>query len=53
MSQGSKRVSVAEDCEPGESRGRGGQKGPALQGLVGFDSVCGGNRWRISSREVM
>lgn len=37
----------------GEETGRGGRRGPALLGLVGFDSVCGGSCWRISSREVM
>ena len=37
----------------GEETGRGGRRGSALLGLVGFGSVYGGSCWRISSREVM
>ena len=48
--QGSKRVRVAGGL--GASREQWGQRGPAPHGFVGFDSVCIGNLWRISSKEV-
>lgn len=48
--QGSKRVRVAGGL--GASGEQWGQRGPAPHGFVGFDSVCIGNLWRISSKEV-
>lgn len=52
MSQGTKRVTEAEDCEPGRAEGEGAMKGQRCRVWWAL-TLYVGNRWRIAGREVM
>lgn len=39
------RLVQQEGCDPGKSREKVSQRGPALRSWVGFDSECGGIHW--------